>query len=114
MLLVMMFLTLVWIAPPAASTQAEVSAAVSAASQRAPQEVPRDARGRIKRSTKAKRDFQRGQPCPSTWRSAGPCPGYQIDHTVPLACGGPDTPANMQWLSLEAKRQKDRVERRNC
>jgi hypothetical protein len=22
---------------------------------------------------------------------------YVVDHVIPLECGGPDTPSNMQW-----------------
>ncbi len=36
--------------------------------------------GRIKRSTAAKDSFKRQQPCPSTGRGSGSCPGYVIDH----------------------------------
>ena len=28
-------------------------------------------------------------------------PGYEVDHIVPLARGGADTPANMQWLTIQ-------------
>lgn len=41
-------------------------------------------------------------------------PGYQIDHIVPLACGGSDTTTNLQWLSVAEKRAKDRIERHPC
>ena len=27
----------------------------------------------------------------------GGWPGHVVDHIIPLACGGPDTPENMQW-----------------
>jgi len=37
-------------------------------------------------------------PCPATWESKGACPGYVIDHIKPLACGGENTPDNMQRL----------------
>jgi len=59
----------------------------------------RDARGRIKRSAAARHRFQKRNPCPATGRTSGPCPGYQIDHRVPLNQGGADTPSNMQWLT---------------
>ena len=41
-------------------------------------------------------------------------PGYIVDHIVPLACGGPDTPANMQWQTVAEAKAKDKVERKNC
>src|SRR5206468_9974219 len=50
--------------------------------------VERDSRGRIKRSAEAKHDFQKSNPCPSTGRTLGACPGYVIDHVTPLKRGG--------------------------
>ena len=44
--------------------------------------------------------------------TAGACPGYQIDHRVPLSRGGADEPDNMQWLSVEQHRAKTGRERR--
>src|SRR5205085_4214831 len=41
-------------------------------------------------------------------------PGYVIDHIIPLACGGPDTPSNMQWQTVADARAKDKVERLHC
>ena len=29
-----------------------------------------------------------------------------MDHIVPLSKGGPDTPANMQWLPQDVHREK--------
>lgn len=37
-------------------------------------------------------------------------PGYVVDHLIPLACGGPDHPVNMQWQPIEEAKAKDRVE----
>jgi hypothetical protein len=62
------------------------------------------------RSGPAKRQFKRRQPCPSTGRSTGRCPGYVIDHIKPLNRGGADTPDNMQWQTKEAAKAKDRWE----
>jgi hypothetical protein len=70
----------------------------------------RDARGRIVRSTAAKRDFQKAHPCPSTGKTAGACPGYVIDHVVPLKRGGQDAPSNMQWQTIQAAKAKDKIE----
>ena len=36
------------------------------------------------------------------------------DLQVPLACGGPDTPSNMQWQTVEEAKAKDKVERIGC
>ena len=62
------------------------------------------------RSGPAKRRFKRQQPCPSTGRSTGRCPGYVIDHIKPLKRGGADAPDNMQWQTKEAAKAKDRWE----
>lgn len=66
------------------------------------------------RSTAAKRAFQRAVPCPSTGAHRGSCPGYVIDHVVPLCAGGADAPSNMQYQTISDGRAKDRVERREC
>lgn len=71
----------------------------------------RDARGRIKRSGAAKDAFKRQQPCPSTGRGSGACPGYVIDHVKPLECGGADAPSNMQWQTIADGKAKDKTER---
>jgi hypothetical protein len=45
---------------------------------------------------------------------AGGRPGYIVDHIIPLACGGPDTPENMQWQTITAAKAKDAWERKDC
>jgi hypothetical protein len=72
--------------------------------------VARDSHGRIARSSHAKTAFRKSNPCPATARSSGACPGYVIDHVVPLKRGGPDVAANMQWQTRAAAREKDRHE----
>lgn len=72
------------------------------------------AEAKIYRSSSAKAEFKRLQPCPATGRPRGACPGYIIDHVVPLCAGGPDDPGNMQWQTVEAAKLKDRDERRQC
>ena len=52
-----------------------------------------------KRNPANRRAFHSSNPCPSTGKTSGPCPGYHVDHVVPLACGGSDKPSNMQWLT---------------
>lgn len=58
------------------------------------------------RSWSARSIFRSQNPCPSTGRTSGSCPGWEVDHVIPLACGGADTPRNMQWLTQEANRRK--------
>lgn len=41
-------------------------------------------------------------------------PGYVIDHVVPLACGGADSPSNMQWQTKAEGKAKDKWERKGC
>jgi hypothetical protein len=72
--------------------------------------VTRDANGRIKRSTAAKHAFQHNQPCPSTGKTAGKCPGYVIDHVQALKHGGKDDPSNMQWQTNADAKAKDKWE----
>ena len=70
----------------------------------------RDSHGKIKRSPKAKDDFKKSHPCPSTGKTYRVCPGYVVDHVVPLKRGGADAPSNMQWQTKEEAKQKDRWE----
>jgi len=72
------------------------------------------AKPRIKRSPMARRQFESSHPCPSTGVRSGACPGYVVDHVVPLACGGADAPHNMQWQTKAAGKAKDRWERSGC
>jgi hypothetical protein len=79
------------------------SAAAAVERRTAPRCEPRDQahaqRGRMAttlRSSASRREFQHLQPCPSTGRPAGACPGYVVDHIIPLKRGGIDAPSNMQ------------------
>jgi 5-methylcytosine-specific restriction endonuclease McrA len=80
------------------------------ATSKAVQGVARDHHGKIKRSARAKDEFKHEQPCPSTGKSSGACPGYVIDHVNPLKRGGADAPSNMQWQTKEAAKEKDKWE----
>ena len=70
----------------------------------------RDAHGRFIRSTKAKDAFKLQHPCPSTGMTSGPCPGYVIDHVIPLKRGARDAPSNMQCQTAQAAKAKDKIE----
>lgn len=66
----------------------------------------RNADGTIKRSAAVLREFERLWPRPLDGRA------WYRDHVIPLACGGCDALANLQWLHEEAWRDKSKWERR--
>lgn len=66
------------------------------------------------RSAAAVLAFKRRNPCPATGQRFGACPGWEIDHRVALCLHGPDTPDNMQWLSVPDHRAKTRRDVRWC
>lgn len=68
----------------------------------------------LPRSYAAKAEFKRLNPCPVTEKKRGPCPGWEIDHVVPLKCKGADLPANMQWLTIADHKEKTRREALLC
>lgn len=70
----------------------------------------RDSNGRIARSSSAKTEFKKSNPCPATGSSSGACSGYVIDHVQPLKRGGADAPHNMQWQTKEEAKLKDKWE----
>lgn len=51
------------------------------------------------RDAKQVRLFRKDNPCPATGKTTGPCPGYNVDHIMPLCWGGADAPHNMMWLT---------------
>ena len=66
------------------------------------------------RSYAAKAEFKRMNPCPANGERRGKCPGFDIDHAIPLKCGGSDHPKNMQWLSVDDHKAKTRNEAKLC
>ncbi|MEY2632215.1 MAG: hypothetical protein RIR00_869 [Pseudomonadota bacterium] len=62
------------------------------------------------RSRAARAEFQRLHPCPANGERRGPCPGWWVDHVIPLQCGGPDEAANMQWQTEQEAHEKDKTE----
>jgi len=74
----------------------------------------RDKAGHIKRSAYQVLLFKHAHPCPANGAVKGRCPGYIVDHIVPLCACGADKPANMQWQTLAESRAKDRLENQQC
>lgn len=66
-------------------------------------EPARDGNGRIKRSQAVLRQFAKVWACPSTGDNHPSCPGWHIDHVIPLAVGGCDMGHNLQWMPVEIK-----------
>jgi hypothetical protein len=69
-----------------------------------------DAEAKVTRSSSVVIAFKYANPCPSTGMRHGSCPGYIVDHIMPLACGGADAVSNMQWMTVQAAKAKDRWE----
>lgn len=88
---------------------------VSASDARMCGKVNRDVNGNIIRNATVLKNFKSLYVCPSTGKNSGSCPGWAIDHVIPLACGGCDSLENLQWLPNDIKSAKypakDRWER---
>jgi 5-methylcytosine-specific restriction endonuclease McrA len=67
-----------------------------------------------KRDPKAVRIFRYEHPCPATGKHHGTCSGYEIDHVIPLKCGGADKPDNMQWLTAKDHKAKTKRQAKLC
>lgn len=76
---------------------------------RATGQVQRNANGATQRSPQVLAAFRELYHCPATKSATGPCPGWAIDHVIPLACGGADAVYNLQWLPNEIKSASGRV-----
>jgi hypothetical protein len=76
--------------------------------------VRQTSHGSLHRAWAARAQFQREHPCPATGTTSGSCPGWIVDHVIPLVCGGPDKPSNMAWQTVKDAKEKDKVERKNC
>lgn len=68
----------------------------------------------VPRSSSARAEFVKANPCPVTGKRRGACPGWQVDHRIALCAGGDDAPHNMQWLTVEAHKAKTRTDVRVC
>ena len=67
----------------------------------------RDAAGKPVGNPVVKEAFARANPCPATGSLGTVCPGYVVDHVTPLACGGEDEAANLQWQIAAAAKRKE-------
>jgi hypothetical protein len=76
--------------------------------------LPRTAAGNIKRSASEVYKFRKTNPCPATSKITGSCPGYQVEHTIPLCACGPDKVANMTWMATAEHKIKTKVDVKNC
>jgi hypothetical protein len=72
--------------------------------------VHRDSHGKIARDPRQLNAFKKQNRCPSTGKTYGSCPGYTVDHVIPLKRGGADSPSNMQWQTNDAAKEKDKWE----
>ena len=64
----------------------------------------------LARSPAAVSEFRRGHPCPATGTTRGACPGWVVDHLIPLSVYGADRPDNMQWQTVADAKRKDKLE----
>lgn len=60
-------------------------------------EPVRNADGTIHRRSDVITAYRKLHPCPSTGLHTGACPGWSINHTIPLAVGGCDAVVNLSW-----------------
>ncbi len=96
--------------PEEQAREAKAEAAKAKQPKKAPAKKPPPKKGAppapTARPSSAKENFRKANPCPSTGRSSGSCPGYEVEHMNPPACGGADSPGNMQWVPASATRKK--------
>src|ERR1700712_2172249 len=65
-------------------------------------------------SPAAQAEFQRLHPCPVNDARAGACPGYVIEHVVPLCLGGPDVAYNLRWQTVAEAKMNEVRDTRRC
>ena len=70
--------------------------------------------GALPRDEQQKQEFKKANPCPTTGKTSGPCPGYHVDHKKALMNGGKDRPKNMQWLAEPVHREKTKADLAKC
>lgn len=70
------------------------------------------AAGTPQRDPKTVAAFKRTHPCPATGLIQKSCPGWIVDHVIPLSSYGENTVANMQWQTEMDAAAKDKLEKR--
>lgn len=88
---------------PLSFTQARAITPDDLVEHRYTTKVERNADGTIHRSAAVTSAFRKVHPCPATGLIAGGCAGWQINHIIPLACGGRDAVDNMGWFPVSIK-----------
>lgn len=68
----------------------------------------------IVRSTTEITHFKKHNVCPSTHTYSTSCPGYVVDHAMPLCLGGSDKEDNMQYQEYKDSLKKDAAEKTIC
>ena|SRR5216683_381759 len=70
----------------------------------------------VKRSSTVLRHFRESHPCPSTGQTTGACPGWVLDHGVPLCLAGQrgDIEWNIHWQDEANATLKDALEKDLC
>lgn len=74
---------------------------------------PNERVSRHPRSREVTAEFQRENPCPSTGKTSGRCPGFIKDHRCALGLHAPasiDSVSNLQWQTKADAAAKDRWE----
>ena len=99
------FLTLLLFVPMLAHANPLVEERYCGAPQRNPD-------GSIHRRSAVIAVYRHEHPCPVTGKITGACPGWAINHVVPLACGGCDAVSNMMWMRNDVKKIVDGYERK--
>jgi hypothetical protein len=77
-------------------------------------DIARDGEGKILRSAAVIREFRAMNPCPATGKIQKSCPGYVVDHIMPLCGYGIDKLVNLQYQPIAEAKSKDKLENAQC
>lgn len=75
--------------------------------------VVRTGGGKVYRSKAVIRAYREIYPCPVTGQTRGACPGWAINHVIPLSRKGCDAVINLQWVpdSIKSCAKPDCIDR---